>query len=339
MISVIVPAYNVEDYIEACVSSILNSTYRDLELILVDDGSTDKTAELCDKLAATDGRIKAIHQQNAGVSTARNVGMEAAKGDFITFVDSDDVIHPEMLEFLLNMISGDDYDMSMVLNLKIDFADRERYLACQRSELGNAEPRIMSQADYFKAIYTDQQGSYTGPCHKLYKRDLLFTEGQHYLEYKPIPAEDVEWLTRVCLRMNKVIVIPLTLYFYVMRDDSVTHFQTVHKINSAIVGRLRTHYECFNLIPKDNVQYRTLCLTDIYRRLRLYNLWAYYTPFKDEVRSIYKNIYKSTIKEYLQMPIGRMAKIKTVIDYYCPWLYRWKINFGEWLVKAKLIRG
>lgn len=335
MISVIVPAYNVEDYIDACVSSILNSTYSDIELILVDDGSTDKTAGLCDKLAATDKRVRVIHQQNSGVSAARNAGLEAANGDFITFVDSDDVIHPEMLEFLLDQISGGNHDMSMVLNLKIDFAEREHFLACQLSELGSTVPKMMSQGDFFKAMFTDTQGSYTGPCHKLFKRELLFTEERHYLDFKPIPAEDVEWMTRVCLRMEKVVVIPITLYFYVMRADSVTHFQTVHKINSAIVGRLRTHYECFNLIPEDNLQYRTLCLTDIYRRLRLYNLWAYYTPFKDEVRSIYKKIYKGTIKEYLRMPISFKAKLKDVVYYYCPWLLRTMVNVGERLASHK----
>ena len=100
LISVIVPVYNTEKYIEKCVMSILNQTYKNLEIILIDDGSTDNSPQICDSLAKKDNRITVIHQPNGGVSSARNIGLDNTHGDYITFVDSDDYIEPNMIEFL-----------------------------------------------------------------------------------------------------------------------------------------------------------------------------------------------------------------------------------------------
>lgn len=104
-ISVIVPVYKVEEYLPACIRSILRQTYRDFELILVDDGSPDRCGEICDEFAKLDERIRVIHQENGGVSKARNTGMDQAKGEWITFVDSDDLITPKYLEFFFNSSS------------------------------------------------------------------------------------------------------------------------------------------------------------------------------------------------------------------------------------------
>ena len=111
MISIIVPVYNVEKYLEACVNSILNSTFTDYELILVDDGSTDRSGEICDDYQEMDQRITVIHQENAGVAAARNAGLRVSRGEYITFVDSDDLVHPLMLETLITEISSGDYAM------------------------------------------------------------------------------------------------------------------------------------------------------------------------------------------------------------------------------------
>ena len=106
LISVIVPVYNVAPYLESCVSSILASTYVHLELLLVDDGSTDGSAGLCDELAQRDARIRVIHQpENGGQGKARNTGLDACQGDYISFIDSDDTIHPRMLERLYELLT------------------------------------------------------------------------------------------------------------------------------------------------------------------------------------------------------------------------------------------
>ncbi len=110
-VSVIVPVYNGQRYLEKCIISILRQTYSQLELILVDDGSTDNTAAICDAWAEKDARVKVIHQQNKGVSVARNAGLDAATGDFIGFVDADDTIDPETYEMAVSQIVGHDMVM------------------------------------------------------------------------------------------------------------------------------------------------------------------------------------------------------------------------------------
>ena len=99
-ISVIVPIYNVEKYIDRCIKSIVNQTYKNLEIILINDGSLDKSGQICDTWESKDNRIKVIHQMNSGVSVARNTGLENATGEYVTFVDSDDYIEPKYCEIL-----------------------------------------------------------------------------------------------------------------------------------------------------------------------------------------------------------------------------------------------
>ena len=113
LISVIIPVYNVEKYLRECLDSVLAQTYKNLEIILIDDGSSDNSGQICDEYAAKDSRIKVIHQVNQGVSAARNAGLKAARGQYIGFVDSDDYIKPDMYEYLYQLISKDNADVAM----------------------------------------------------------------------------------------------------------------------------------------------------------------------------------------------------------------------------------
>ena len=112
LISVIVPVYNVESYVAECIESIQNQTYMNLEIILVDDGSKDMSGDICDQYAAYDERIKVIHQENGGLSAARNTGIEAANGDYISFVDSDDYIRLTLFEDMLQLLK--EYDLDII---------------------------------------------------------------------------------------------------------------------------------------------------------------------------------------------------------------------------------
>ena len=101
-VSVIIPVYKVEEYLERCVQSVLNQTLKDIEIVLVDDGSPDNCPKMCDEFAKKDSRIKVVHKNNEGLGKARNSGLEVATGEYVAFVDSDDYVHPEMYEILLN---------------------------------------------------------------------------------------------------------------------------------------------------------------------------------------------------------------------------------------------
>ena len=160
LISVIVPVYNTEKYIEKCVMSILNQTYKNLEIILIDDGSTDNSPQICDSLAEKDNRITVIHQPNGGVSSARNIGLDNTHGDYITFVDSDDYIEPNMIEFLSENIG--DTNIAMCGYTSVE-------------ENGNLSPQenvtvtdgIIS-TDTFWNIFTPTQEFITSPCGQSY---------------------------------------------------------------------------------------------------------------------------------------------------------------------------
>ena len=123
LISVIVPIYNVEKYLDRCVDSIINQTYKNLEIILVDDGSPDNCLAICDSWAEKDRRIKVIHKENGGVSSARNSALDIASGDYIGFVDSDDWIEPDMYEILIKNAKKYDADISRCAGL-LDYCDR-----------------------------------------------------------------------------------------------------------------------------------------------------------------------------------------------------------------------
>ena len=111
LVSVIIPAYNIEDYIGRCLDSIISQTYKNLEIIVVDDGSRDYTGEILDNYAKKDRRIKVIHKENGGVSSARNKGIEAAEGDYIGFIDGDDLIEPEMYKTLVDLLEEENADI------------------------------------------------------------------------------------------------------------------------------------------------------------------------------------------------------------------------------------
>ena len=126
LVSVIIPAYNIEDYIGRCLDSIISQTYKNLEIIVVDDGSRDYTGEILDNYAKKDRRIKVIHKENGGVSSARNKGIEAAEGDYIGFIDGDDLIEPGMYKTLVDLLEEENADIAHC-GYQMVFPDRVDY--------------------------------------------------------------------------------------------------------------------------------------------------------------------------------------------------------------------
>ena len=119
MISVIIPVYNVEKYLNECLNSVCSQTFENLEIILVDDGSTDDSSKICDEWSAKDSRVRVIHQLNAGLSEARNSGLKYCKGDYILYIDSDDSIEEDLVESLMNLIEKHNVDIAMCTHLSL----------------------------------------------------------------------------------------------------------------------------------------------------------------------------------------------------------------------------
>lgn len=156
-VSIVIPVYNVEAYLEECVESVLNQTYQDFEIIFIDDGSTDRSGEICDNYARKDNRMRVIHQANAGLSAARNKGIDVAKGQYIYFLDSDDIIIPETLELLVEIAESEQSDV-VFFDADVFFAGCEpdpkvyRYERTKKypSALGRDMIKVLLQTDEYR---------------------------------------------------------------------------------------------------------------------------------------------------------------------------------------------
>lgn len=211
LITVAVAVYNVQAFLEACVQSITSQSYANLDIILVDDGSTDSSAQLCDLLAKTDDRIRVIHKPNGGLASARNAGVAHAKGDFITFVDSDDVIHPGMVKLLYESLETYSCDMSVCGLLlyyngdspNTDLSDNATYVATQESAL----VEMLYQKDILNVSVA-----------KLYCIDL-FTSIT--FDEKLSVAEDLDASYKIFSLVSKVAINNGQGYYYYQRPGSI----------------------------------------------------------------------------------------------------------------------
>lgn len=212
MISVVVPVYNVKEYLKKCVSSILGQTYVDFELLLIDDGSLDGSEILCDDLAREDTRICVIHQKNAGLSAARNTGLDNAKGEYVTFVDSDDYISSTFLEDTLKAIEKSGKKIACC-PFAYKYEDREERLAKQ--------DEIFSNDEALKELYAAKlplaQKVYVMSWGKLY--DARLFEGFRF----PIGRlhEDTATTYKLIDKSNGVVFVSSAEYFYLQRSDGI----------------------------------------------------------------------------------------------------------------------
>lgn len=230
LISVIVPVYMVEHYIDRCIQSIVNQTYTNLEIILVDDGSPDNCPEKCDDWAKKDARIKVIHKVNAGISMARNSGLEIAKGSFLMFVDSDDYLSHGAVKTLYQKIIQDESDMAVGGFVYVNsFGDL-------LSNNGNEFPNgVFSAKEVFQQLGTGTKNEI--PCvvwGKLYRRKVM--ENIQYPELSC--SEDLMVFPSVISNCNKVSTVATIVYYYVQHSKSITHMLTDRRRTDWILASL-----------------------------------------------------------------------------------------------------
>lgn len=211
LISVIIPCYKVEDYIRTCVDSIIIQTYKNLEIFLVDDGSPDRCGEICDEYAKKDHRIKVIHKKNGGLSDARNVAIDVAQGEYITFVDSDDYVTPDYVESLYNLIVGNNAQMSVTWCLSF----KEGTQPIQTDEVINTKvfnaneaiANMFYQKDFDNAAWA-----------KMYHRSL-FDTGIRYP--KGWIYEDLATTYRLMQHCSRIAFSNYKNYYYLLRNNSI----------------------------------------------------------------------------------------------------------------------
>lgn len=210
IVSIIVPVYKVEKYLRQCVESVLAQTYSNWQLILVDDGSPDSSGKICDQYSRNDERIRVLHIENKGLSGARNAALPFVEGEFLTFLDADDALHPKFIELTLSHFSE---DIDVVAS---SHTFDESYRAVPASfpvyEFSGKEFTC-------EILYQSIKGCTNSACGKLYRSSLF-----NSIRFKPgIGYEDLELFYRLFSRLNKIIYIPLPLYFYRQHTGSYIH--------------------------------------------------------------------------------------------------------------------
>ncbi|MCR5379856.1 MAG: glycosyltransferase [Lentisphaeria bacterium] len=238
LISIIVPVYQVEKYLEKCINSIIAQTYKNLEIILVDDGSTDNCPAICNRFQAEDSRIKVIHQENGGLSHARNVGVEHATGDFIGFVDSDDWIEPNMYEVLMSALQETGADIP-VSDRQMEFEGSQPVQINVKKD----QRKLYSSEEAVKNIIKGGGIIRNSVWNKLYRRTVLanisFTEGKIH--------EDILWTPKIVSNACLLSCSTTPLYHYLQRPKSLSHNDehSIKKMKDKIeMVEQRTKYIC-----------------------------------------------------------------------------------------------
>lgn len=259
LISVIVTAYNIEAYIERGVRSICDQTYRNLEIIVVDDGSTDATGRILDKLAESDSRIQVIHEENGGPARARNTGIAIAGGDYIGFVDGDDWIDSDMYEKLFSALKDKQADLAVC---------RYRQVSRTRVFDESVDRAVLFEGQEALAVYVEERKEFeiqNAAWNKLYRKELLsdtlFPDGRWY--------EDIMFVTEILAHAGRCIYLDIALYNYIIdREDSIMN----RRINPrTFTDQIPAYYEKTRLLQR--LGREDLALTHdyfFYKRLLLF---------------------------------------------------------------------
>lgn len=306
LISVIVPVYNVESYVAECIESIQNQTYMNLEIILVNDGSTDASGDICDKYAAYDERIQVIHKENAGVSAARNTGIESANGDYIGFVDSDDYIAPTMYEDMLKLMGEHDLDIIECTAFRNNGDTNIEGCNDGSLEIFNRDEALkMAMYDCFVAVWS-----------QLYKRrvisDVRFPVGRKF--------EDSAVSYLFIANTKRVGHINRCLYYYRLNPNSTTQtsFDAKSRWDFVLGYEERLQYAIDHQLP-----YVDDC-NSLLMKAVLSCLTAYYA--KPTGNQVYYDKCKKMIETY-----RNDASYKLLNSKYK--LFLWSFGRADWIHK------
>ena len=287
LVSVIIPVYNVEKYLEKCINSVVSQTYKNLEIILVDDGSTDNSGQMCDEFKKKDKRIKVIHKENGGLSDARNVALDVCKGDYITFVDSDDWIPRNAIDALCDAIISEKADISsgqLYETFKRQHSEKAGVSLITRYSTEDALRDLM----YLHGLSNSASG-------KLYKRSLFskirYPIGMHY--------EDLGTTYKIFALAENIVSINKNVYFYYQNPKSIVHSGFSKKRLEGVDFALEEYHYIKNNFPsvvpaaKFRLVYECLsCLNDmpfLYRKKEC--VFSYVRRFRKRVLGD-KNLYK-----------------------------------------------
>ncbi|MEG2094792.1 MAG: glycosyltransferase [Lachnospiraceae bacterium] len=290
-ISVIVPIYNVEAYLEKCVKTIQSSTYENLQIILVDDGSTDTSPQICDRMKEKDERIEVIHKENGGLSSARNAGLKIAKGEYISFIDSDDYISEDMYENMLKSALKYNADITQCGYQKVD----ENANVIFKTDMKDC---ILGNEKEIRDAYFIDKILAVIVCNKLYKYSV--TQGIIMMEGRN--NEDNIYMTDIIAKLKCVVILKERYYYYLQRSDSIMNCSFSEKKLDSIYAYDYALKRCCKDMPEYAIYIKHLiCLNCFYLYHAVYQSKAeykYYKMIEDEYKKYRKEVLESfhTIK-------------------------------------------
>lgn len=330
IISIIVPIYNVENYLSHCLESIQNQTFKDFECLMIDDGSTDNSYEICKRFAQSDSRFIAIHQDNQGVSAARNAGISMARGSYISFIDGDDYIHPQMIQILYHYLSKEPACNFSMINFQTTYdIPPANYDLIQ---LENLHTRFISRDELFSGLFGSTAPInillfYAVHC-KLYRRETI----GNTLFRDFVLSQDSEYNSRLYLKCKKAIYIDAPLYFYVQRDSSAIH----QKYNINQCNRIKVYHACWHNIPNDMTIIKSQALERLYKFMvnTRYNIRNTNNNLKSYTNQLIKKIRKETLNILRKdSNLPPLVKYSLIMFTYSPFTYFLFIQFNEYKAK------
>lgn len=327
MISIVIPIYNVEPYLRRCLDSVLAQTYWDLEIILVDDGSPDGCGAICDEYAAKDGRVKVIHQQNKGLSGARNAGLSMATGEYIAFLDSDDYVDPTMYEKLLKVLEENRADIA-----ECGYRWVKPDVTYDRENTGKVD--VYTNLEALEKLYFGDQmfgGLSIVVWNKLYRAELLnglqFAQG--------LINEDVDFTPRAMYKAGKIVKLNENLHNFFFSPNSISRSGFSLKRLDAIEVRRRV-MEFFK--EKGLMRYHD-AVQSVYFSV-LYDCYYHCHRLRrqNEYRQAAKDLLEQLRGEYEQIlsnPYHQGSLLRHRIFHVSPLLWCWCMGIVRWRRKHK----
>lgn len=322
LVSIIVPVYNVDKYLERCLDSICNQTYNCIELILIDDGSTDASGKICDTYMEKDTRIKVIHKKNGGLSDARNTGIDIAAGKYLTFVDSDDWIRNDYIEILVTLLEKYQADISACSYIMVN----ENFTANMNQGRENKETTVLEWSEVQALHYMLLNKNIdTSACAKMYRSSLFkkirFPYGKLY--------EDLSTIYEVMSLSNKVVYVASGMYFYFQRLGSIQNscFSEKKLDELEAVMRCRKFIQKYYPELKEEADCRMISS-------------CFHLLFDISNRYLWKNTVEKLeriIKTYRgKMVFGKNINVKVRIGCLCTYL---GFDFTKWIYCKAGMRG
>ena len=310
LISIVVPIYNVERYLNECVESLLNQTYQNIEIILVDDGSSDNCGKMCDDYANKDERIKVIHKENGGLSDARNYGIDVATGKYIVFVDSDDYVDAKYIEELYNAIQINNTKVSQCNLLKVN--DNGEVL----KEVGYLDNQIKNAKDMIKDLYDGHAMDNIVVWNKMYAIELFDN-----LRYPVGKIHEDEYTTyKILYDTNEIAVINECLYNYRQNENSITG----QMFNIKRLDKLEAWEERIIFFEeKEEKELYEIALLQYFFWLRKYYInTKKYIKESENIQIDLIKKYRKTYKKVWELKkVSYIKKIKWLFLYFFPNLY------------------